>query len=199
MYRLQFSPILIVSILALLSWAPMLARSEEPVRGFVERLIGASTDLFASDSEDDARRKCHELLGWAFDLDAMAQYALGSAWQTIRTRERRAFRAAFEDLIVAKYVRQARSQRSSTITYNGARPTDDGHWLASTRQVDAGKPDLIWIWRLRQRGQGWRVVDVIADSGSLLEKERAEYARILAEHDGDLNAVIDFIRRRAQG
>jgi ABC-type transporter MlaC component len=130
-------------VLALSTLTPMLARSEKAVRSFVERMIEASTGLFASGSEHDARRKCRELLGWAFDLQGMAQYALGNAWERAGT-DRREFRVAFEKLIVRKYLPEARRQRASTITYNGARPAFVSG-LASNPTESGGCPETDMI------------------------------------------------------
>jgi ABC-type transporter MlaC component len=192
---------ILVLLLLILAGGPGASAAAQPaelVRNFVGRLIDAHNDLFASESDEEARRKCRRMLGWAFDLAAMVQHALGDAWNRAKSDEQRTFRAAFEDLIIASYVRQVARQRGATLTFTGVRQGEDRLWLAATQQMEPGKPERILIWRLRATGESWRAFDVLNEGRSMLARERDEYARILEENNGDLGAVIEFIRRRSQ-
>jgi ABC-type transporter MlaC component len=162
----------------------------------MDRVIEATLDIANSESDEHAQKKTHRLIAWAFDVPAMAQYALGDAWARIAANDRRAFRAAFENLLVTKFAREARRHPHATVTFTGARADGERHWLAATQLANPGKPATVWIWRLHRSAQTWRVVDVITEGGSALQRERQEYARILEESGGSLEAVIEFIRRR---
>jgi phospholipid transport system substrate-binding protein len=172
------------------------AQSEDSVRTFVERVNEASTALLSSDSEADARRRCRRLLAWAFDVPAMARYALGDFWNTIVTAERKAFVVAFEEAVVSGYVRRVTANRGASLVFIGARPQQDGNRLAATRLIHPEKQDQTWIWRLKPDGESWRVIDVTVEGRSALHAERQEYARILEANNRDINAVIAFIRSR---
>jgi phospholipid transport system substrate-binding protein len=182
-------------ILACLLSAPIAhARSEDSVRNFVERVNHASTALLASEG---GAQKCRRLLAWAFDVPAMGRYALGTAWNRATSAERRAFLAAFEDEIVAAYLRRMRAYRGGTMTFVGARQPSGGSQVAASRLIMPNGSEQTWIWKLRPAGAGWRIVDVTIDGRSALHAERQEYADILASNHGDINAVIAFVRRRA--
>lgn len=186
-----------VLVLACMLFSPSLrpatAASDDLVRNFVERVNEASTDLLSSEEKADER--CRSLLGWAFDVPAMAHYALGKAWDRATSAEREAFLAAFEDSIVAAYLRRMRDYRGATMSFVGTRPPAGGDRMAASR---LSLPDAqeTWIWRLRPSGQSWRIVDVAIDGSSVLSTERQEYAEILAANHDDINAVIAFIRKR---
>ncbi len=185
-------------VLACLLFAPSIrpatATPDDNVRAFVERVNQASTDLLSS--EENADERCRTLLGWAFDVPAMAQYALGKAWDRATNDEREAFLAAFEGAVVAAYLRRMRDYRGATMSFVGIRRSNGGDRMAASR---LSLPDAqeTWIWRLRPTGQSWRIVDVAIDGSSVLSAERREYAEILAANHGDINAVIAFIRKRA--
>lgn len=183
-------------ILACLLSAPVTrARSEDSVRNFVERVNHASTALLAS--EGGGAQKCRRLLAWAFDVPAMGRYALGAAWNGATSAERRAFLAAFEDEIVAAYLRRMRAYRGGTMTFVGAKQPSGGSQVAASRLTMPNGSEQTWIWKLRPAGEGWRIVDVTIDGRSALHAERQEYADILESNHGDINAVIAFVRRRA--
>lgn len=169
------------------------ASSDDSVRIFVERVNQASTDLLSS--EENADRRCRDLLGWAFDVPAMAQYALGKAWDSATQADRDAFLAAFEDEIVAAYLRRIRDYRGATMSFVGMRSPSGGDRLAASR---LSLPDAqeTWIWKLRPSDDSWRIIDVAIDGSSVLRGERQDYAGILAANHGAISAVIAFIRKR---
>lgn len=171
------------------------AASDDSVHNFVERVNRASTTLLSSSS--NAQQNCRRLLAWAFDVPAMAQYALGKAWNQATPVQRRAFLAAFQDEIVAAYLRRMRAYRGATMTFVGARAPSGGDRVAASRLIVPGGTEQTWIWRLRPVGQSWRIVDVSVDGRSALHSERQEYTQILEANHGDINAVIAFVRSRS--
>jgi phospholipid transport system substrate-binding protein len=176
------------------SIGPATADTKADVRAFVERVNQASTDLLLV--EENADERCRNLLGWAFDVPAMAQYALGKTWDRATSAEREAFLAAFEGAIVTAYLRRMRDYRGATMSFVGVRPPSGGDRRAASR-LSLPDAEETWIWKLRPAGQSWRIVDVAIDGSSVLSTERQEYADILAANHGDINAVIAFIRKRA--
>lgn len=183
-------------VAAAVAAAPTSAPANDSVRNFVERLNDASVALSASSSNQVARQKCRRLLAWAFDVPAMARYALGDAWPKATAAERRKYLNAFEDGLITVYVRRVAANRGMTLLFVGTRPQSGGHQLAGTRMIVPNKPEQTWIWRLRPAGRSWRVIDVLTNGSSTLQAERQKYARILEANPGDIDAVIAFIRRQ---
>ena len=176
------------------AWAAA-AEPEDPLRAFVEQVNGASNAFFGSGSEADAREKCRQLLAWAFDVQAMGEYALAKAWDTTTGEARKAFLDAFEDEIITAYLR--RMTNGATLTYIGAREPFKGDLYAASRLTQQGKPDQTWIWKIRPEGESFRIVDVMVDGHSAIFAERQEYAQILEDNHGDINVLIAFMRQRA--
>ena len=188
-----FRALVLACLLFAAGIGPATAASDEPVRNFVERVNEDSTNLLSS--EENATERCRILLGWAFDVPAMAQYAVGKAWDRATSAERETFLAAFEDAIIAAYLGRMRDYRGAIMSFVGARPSAGGDRMAASR-LRLPDAEETWIWRLRPSGQSWRIVDVAIDGSSVLSNERQEYAEILAANHGDINAVIAFIRKR---
>jgi ABC-type transporter MlaC component len=186
---------LVLACLLLIPDTPPATAGLDPVRDFVEQVNSASNAFFSSGSEADAREKCRHLLSWAFDEQAMAEYALAKAWDTTTGDDRKAFLDAFEEGIITAYLRRMAS--GAALTYAGAREPFKGDLYAASRLTKPGKPDQTWIWRMRPAGETWRIVDVLVDGHSAIFAERQEYAQVLQDNHGDINAVIAFIRNRA--
>jgi ABC-type transporter MlaC component len=195
---IRVSAIVIVFLVAVLA-LPRLsadARSEDSVRNFVDRVNEASMALVASESEAEARQQCLRLLEWAFDVPAMAQYALGEFWETTGAEGRKKFVAAFKRALITHYVRHVKANSKTTMIFAGDRPERNGQHLAATRLIHPDDPDQTWVWRLHRERGSWRVIDVSIHGRSALHSERREYAQIMEANKGDIGAVIAFIRSR---
>jgi ABC-type transporter MlaC component len=169
---------------------------KDAIRAFVERVNEASVNFFSSGSEADARERCRALLAWAFDVPAMGTEALGRAWDKATQEERKEFLQAFEEDIISAYLRRMRA-KGTTLTFIGHRPPIGGDQLAASRRSVPGKEDQIWIWWLRPDGQSWRIVDLLLDGHSAVNTEVQEYASVLERNNGDMKALIAFMRKRA--
>lgn len=183
--------------------SPALAAPKKPaapasaaVKAFVQEVNQASVDLFASGSEAEARAKCKALLAERFDVLAMGEYALGQVWAKTSKAKRKEYLQAFEDEIVTAYLRRMHV-KGITMTYIGRRPPLEGDVLAASRVVRPGKEDQTWIWRLHPEDKSWRIVDVLVDGHSAIFAESQTYHQILQANQGDIDAVIAYIRKQA--
>jgi phospholipid transport system substrate-binding protein len=167
----------------------------EAARHFVEQVNQASMSLSSSGSNTDAREQCRQLLSWAFDVPAMGEYVLGKAWASASEGDRKAFLDAFEDEIIGEYLR--RMKEATAMTFVGIRPAGHDELLAASKVAVAGKPDQTWIWRMRPQGETWRIVDVTVDGKSAISSERKTYAQVLKLNHGDMKALIEYVRSRA--
>jgi phospholipid transport system substrate-binding protein len=170
--------------------------ARDSVRVFIERLNEASMNFFSSGTELEARERCRAVLGWAFDVPAMAKEALGLTWDKITDNERQEFLDAFKEDIVGAYLRRMRLP-GTTLTFVGHRPPVENDQFAASRRSVPGKPDQVWVWRMRQDGQSWRIVDVLLNGRSAVETEGQEYASVLENNHGKMDALIAFMRKRA--
>jgi len=181
--------------LAMPTWSAEENVAAAAARQFVDRVNNASLSFFASGSNADPREKCRELLSWAFDVPAMGEDVVGKVWATASEEDRKAFLDAFEGEIVGEYLR--RMEDATAMTFVGTRSIGHGELLAASRVVVAGKPDQTWIWRLRPQGDSWRIVDVTVDGKSAISSERTTYAKVLKLNHGDMKALIEYVRSRA--
>jgi phospholipid transport system substrate-binding protein len=185
----------------LLAWLGPASATAEPdrkdeIRAFVERVNEASVNLFATGSEADARERCRALLASSFDVPGMGKEALGRAWDRTTEQERKDYMQAFEEDVIGAYLRRMRP-KGTTLTFIGIRPPVEGHDLAASRRSVPGKKDQIWIWWMRPEGKSWRIDDLVLDGHSAVISQVNEYAAVLERNNGDMAALIAFMRKRA--
>ena len=104
-----FRALVLACLLFAAGIGPATAASDETVRNFVERVNEASTNLLLS--EENATERCRILLGWAFDVPAMAQYAVDKAWDRATSAERETFLAEYEARLEHAYPKRADGKR----------------------------------------------------------------------------------------
>lgn len=170
--------------------------TDSRIRAFIERVNQASADFFSSGSESEAREKCRALLGWAFDVPAMGKKALGRYSDQFSEERRKEFMQAFEEEVISAYLRRMRPE-GARLNFVGHRPPAGVYHFAASRRSVGGKEDQTWIWQLRPDGQSWRIVDVLLNGRSAVESQRQEYASVLESNNGDFDALISFMRKRA--
>jgi phospholipid transport system substrate-binding protein len=172
------------------------ADTNASVRAFVEKVNEASMNFFSSDSEQEQRERVRQLLSSSFDLPVMAEYALARTWKKASPVQREELLKAFEEDVISGYLRRTRAP-GTKLEFVGQRKPVGGEHLAASRRTVPGKADQIWIWWLRPDGDSWRVTDLSVDGHSALSTERQEYGTVFEDNNGDINAVLAFMRARA--
>ena len=122
------------------------------------------------------------LLDKGFNMPLIGQLVLGRHWRTA-----------------------TEAQRSEYLKYNGetfriaggrAAPDNTGDTLVTTEIVRPNGPPVRVDWRVRKNGETLKVVDVIAEGISMLITQRDEFAAVIQNSGGKVDALIDRLRRR---
>ena len=54
-------------------------------------------------------------------------------------------------------------------------------------------------WRVRKHGEGYKIVDIIAEGISIAVTLRSEYVSVLKRNGGDVDALTLVLREKAKG
>jgi ABC-type transporter MlaC component len=173
------------------------AQTSPSIDDFVAKLDSATRAIHESSKKDVTRvnEGCRVLLNDILDLDAMAQSANVEIWEKMTAPQRDLFRVAFEHRMIANCVRQFGTYEGERLKLAGVRTTDSGQLLATVRVGSQDDAKLV-TWRLHNFGpRNWRAVDVIAEGRSAVSDARIEYAAVLQSVNGDIEALIAFMRK----
>jgi phospholipid transport system substrate-binding protein len=170
--------------------------SQEAIKAFVDKVNETSNALMTEGPGEPARKRTRALLESSFDVPWMARYTLAKAWDTASPAKQAELLAAFEEEAISGYLRRM-SEPGTKLSFIGQRPPLDGDQVAASRRVTPGKEDETWIWRLRPDGDGYRIVDVTVDGFSALNTTLNDYGKVWESSNGDFDAVIAFMRKRA--
>lgn len=163
-----------------------------------ERAIKASQDETSPSENRESRIR--ELLQEGFDLRLLARFALGKHWRRMDRGQREAFVEAFTGSMVQQTLAFFASYKAETfdITEAGTDHTNP-KLIAITVKVMRSDGTLLAKvkWRIREHGQGFKVVDIVAEGVSLALTLRQEYRAVIDRSEGKVDGLIDALRQNA--
>jgi phospholipid transport system substrate-binding protein len=183
-----FMPDLRLPRRAVMAMALALAVSSPPSRAaengpqtFISGLGERALELLGRPQEAVSRSEITGLLDAAVDLELLARLALGRHWNAASEKQRREylelFRAYALQGLTSAFATYAGLQRFVVL---GSSAAGDGDILVKTDlHLEPGRPPYHVDWRVRQRGDRFVVVDVIAEGVSLLITNREEFNSII--------------------
>ena len=116
----------------------------------------------------------------AFDLPLMTRFAVGPSWAGMSEAERQALIRAFTRLTVASYAHnfdRFDGQQFEVIPNVQTRGPDR---IVQSKLTPRGKDSVALVYRMRQNGGAWKIVDIYYDAISQLTTRRSDFAAPLA-------------------
>jgi phospholipid transport system substrate-binding protein len=137
--------------------------------------------------------KLRPVLTQVYDLQAMGRTAVGQAWNSATPEQQKELYTLFERLTVDNYAARFKGySEGEKFEIKGERDSPQGK-IVDTEIVPQGKPPVSIDYVMRQRGDSYRVVDVLLE-GSISEvaTRRSEFTSVLAH--GGFEALLAELR-----
>lgn len=191
----------IVGAVVLVAWGaprPAVATELGDPAIFVRQFSAQAIDVLADKNLSGERREqaFRELLTVGFDVKTISRFVLGRYWRKTTEAEREEFMGLFEDLIVATYSRRFADYSGQTLEVEAIREENEKRAAVASRVLrEAGEPIQI-DWRLRRRGDSWRIVDVVVEGMSMVLSQRSEYAAVIKSDGGKIHGLLVKLREK---
>ncbi|HWA62338.1 MAG TPA: ABC transporter substrate-binding protein [Caulobacteraceae bacterium] len=126
----------------------------------------------------------------AYDLPTMTRFAVGPAWDKFTPAQQQQMIAAFTRLSVANYAHNFDGWSGESFVIDGvqARGADK---IVTTRMVRPNAAPVSLIYRMRQAGGGWKIIDVYYGAISQLTTRRSDFAGPAAKGAPSLIAHVN--------
>lgn len=157
----------------------------------VEEIINANV----SDAEKDKR--FYDLLNGALDMDFIGQFVLGRNWRTATPTQRADFIKVYRDLNIKTWSKRFNEFKGKNFVFKGTSPsTSKGQVFVDTEvPMDQGAPAKV-LWRVREKGNDYKIVDIVIEGVSLAQASRSEYTSFIKNNPDGLNALIKDLTDR---
>jgi len=115
-----------------------------------------------------------------FDIPLMTRVAVGQAWTTMGEADHAALTKGFARLSAASYAHNFDSYDGERFTIEPKVDTRGQDKIVQSHIIPAhGEPTAL-TYRMRQSGEGWKIVDVYYGAISQLATRRSDFAASLA-------------------
>jgi phospholipid transport system substrate-binding protein len=160
------------------------AVQDDPVLHPVQVLDAAlvkSMRAGSGESISDRYRMLEPIIVEVFDLPLMTRLSVGAAWTTFSADQQRAVLAAFARLTIAGYAHNFQQNGAETFQIDDAVMTRGTDKIIQTHLGtghDAASATL--VYRARQLGDVWKIIDVYYDGVSQLTMRRSDFGAAVA-------------------
>lgn len=169
--------------------------AEDFIRAMGNRAVAT---VNASDMADNARAKRFSaIFREAFAVPVIGRFVLGQYWRRASDAERQEYLRVFTDYVVQTYSDRFSGATGVKFNVGAAKPLSGQETLVPSQIVrPGGEPPLGVQWRVKQLGDGYKIVDVIVNGVSMLISQRDEFASIISRSGGKIAGLIQALRER---
>ena len=172
--------LLAFAALAILCAMPAKA-APDPAATRIDGLCGGLIDAskaFKGVAPQARARKLEPLVDTNFNLEAMAQFAIGDGWAKFSPSDRSALIAALNRYMAARYAHEFETYSGQHCVVDPTVVTRGVDKLVRSQIVDRDDKSSV-NYRLREYGGSWKVIDIYYEGVSQLATQRADFATTL--------------------
>lgn len=157
----------------------------------IEQIINANIPQ----AEKDARFA--KLFNKALDLDFIGQFVLGRNWRTATPSQRAEFIKVYRQLNISTWSKRFDEFKGREFIFKGTSPSNSAGqvFVNSVVPMDQGEPAKV-VWRVREKGGQYKIVDIIIENVSLAITARNEYTAFIKNNPGGVDALIANLKTK---
>jgi phospholipid transport system substrate-binding protein len=174
------------------------ATSQDPAFTFVKQTTDRGLSFLANPNLGEAQKRSEfrSLLNSSFDLDTIGRFALGKFWNTATPAERAEYMGLFRKMVVDTYSNRFSEYKGQVLEVLSSRKVGNDYLVASVmRQPKGGGTDVKIDWRVRNKGAGFKIVDVIVEGVSMSVTQRSDFASVIQGSGGKVSTLIDSLKK----
>ncbi len=128
----------------------------------------------------------NELVIPRFDFISMSKWVLGKHWKTANETQRLKFITQFKALLVRTYARALLEYSGQSIKYYPTEQNPQSNLaVVKTELTSSSSAQLPILYRMHQKNEEWKVVDVAVDGVSLVTTYRGSFAAQIKKNGFD--------------
>lgn len=179
---------------------PLVGLAKEADAGaFLKALSRDASVKLGDDDLTEAQRQenFRELFRSAFDLPAISRFVLGKYWRAASEAQRQDFMAAFEELHMHRFLPLFAEYDEDAIKIESvqAEQTKPDIFKVGSKIIRAEGEPVSVAWRIRDTGESYKILDVVAEGVSMAISLRHEYGEVAKAHG--IDGLIEQMRDRS--
>ncbi|MBP5343654.1 MAG: ABC transporter substrate-binding protein [Alphaproteobacteria bacterium] len=131
----------------------------------------------------------------AVDLKSVGQFVLGVYWRKANDADKQEFLDAFTEFTTKTWADRFDMYHGQDILFTGVRNAERNQYYVDSQIQD--KEPVEVIWRLRQKGDSYKIIDIIVEGVSMAMSYRNEYSAVLQQNGGNVKALAEELRKKS--
>jgi len=165
----------------------------DEISNTIDEIVEVVESLPGDENKDERLEKLRTTIDVRFDFDEMARRSLGANWQNRTEEERAEFVEVFSDLLARTYLSRIDSIERGMVSINSQNVQ---YPRAIVRTTVTYRDDQFPIdYRMLNRGDGWKVYDVVIENIGLVVNYRNEFASIIRREQ--FSGLMKRLREKA--
>ena len=177
------------------------ARAADPAAERIQTFYNSLTDTMKKGPQLGMQGRFQSLepaVDATFDIPAMIQFIVGSAWSGMKEGDKTALTAAFRRMTVANYAANFERYDGEQFNVDPNVQQRGPDKIVQTTLVPKGDKPIPLIYRMREASGGWKVIDVFLNGYvSELATRRSDFASTLAS--GGATALVAKMNQTSDG
>ncbi len=171
------------------------AEAENFVKKNTKEGIEEIIDSNISQSEKDKRFE--KLFNEALDLKFIGQFVLGRYWRQASPSQKNDFIEVYRQLNIKTWSKRFDEFKGKDFVFEGTSPSTSANQIFVNSKVpmDQGKPVEV-VWRVKQNGNHFKVVDIIIENVSLAITARNEYTAFIKNSPTGIDGLIKDLKTK---
>lgn len=175
--------------------APAFALNDAEARALIDKAVGEINAIINSGrSEKQMYPEFEKLFVRYADVPQIARSTLGNAARSAPDGQMKAYTQAFQGYISRKYGRRFREFIGGRIEVTGARPLKSYFEVISTAHLKGEAPFEV-RWHVSNKSGRNLFFNIIIEGVNMLASERTEIGAMLDRRKGNIDALIEDLKR----
>ncbi len=191
----------LISCLMLTAFSASATVDAGQAKAFVEKVTQEGlVDIINSNvSQQEKDRRFEKLFNEALDLKFIGQFVLGRYWRTATPEQKKEFIEVYRQLNVKTWSKRFDEFRGKKFIFNGTSPSSSANqiFVNSSVPMDQGNPASV-VWRGKQSGNSFKIVDIIIENVSLAITARNEYTAFIKKSPNGIDGLIKDLKAKVQ-
>lgn len=138
--------------------------------------------------------KLYDAVTKSHDLPKIARIVVGKEWEKLSESQQKQLVEVFSKLSVASYAHNFKDYAGESFSFDSEEETTRGGVVIHTLLTIPDEKDVKFDYMLKEQGDSWRIINIIANGVSDLALKRSEYTAVLQREGFD--ALITKINEK---
>jgi len=176
--------IIITSLFMALAFGPAWAQAagSDSARQYVDSVGQQVLTILNDQAEETSKQQSlRQLFTQNVDMDWMARFVLGPAWNQANADQKNRYLSAYKNYLLSRYTQNFSDYAGSQYTVTGVKAEQDGQYTVGMKvnSPNAEEKETMAGYRLLTENGQFRIIDIIVEGVSLITTQRSEFSSVV--------------------